>query len=250
MSDETIQSSSMMSYPKTLVYFLWLLICSLEVAMAQTTQTDVRVVGEMRKVMWMGQLEGVIELDSVASKEHVYGLGPVQYLTGELLLYDGITYRSVVMPDSSMKVEEVNSEKAPFFAYSSVKQWNTEKVPTTIRTMSDLETYIDELTQDSVRPFLFRVSGVVEHAVIHVVNLPEGSEVSSPSEAHQGQVNYELDEEAVEILGFFSTEHKAIFTHHDTYVHMHLMSSDRQMMGHLDEVLFKAGDIKLHLPQN
>ena len=211
MSDETIQSSSMLKYPKTLVYFLWLLICSLEVAMAQTTQTDVRVVGEMRKVMWRGQLEGVIELDSVASKEHVYGLGPVQYLTGELLLYDGTTYRSVVMPDSSMKVEEVNSEKAPF---------------------------------------LFRVSGVVEHAVIHVVNLPEGSEVSSPSEAHQGQVNYELDEETVEILGFFSTEHKAIFTHHDTYVHMHLMSSDRQMMGHLDEVLFKAGDIKLHLPQN
>lgn len=54
--------------------------------------------------------------------------------------------------------------------------------------------------------------------------------------------------EQSEIIGFFSTEHKAILTHHDTYLHMHLITKDRQKMGHLDEVLFKKGMMKLYLP--
>jgi acetolactate decarboxylase len=49
-------------------------------------------------------------------------------------------------------------------------------------------------------------------------------------------------------IGFFSTEHKAIFTHHDTFLHMHLITTDRQKMGHLDEVFLKKGTIKLYLP--
>jgi acetolactate decarboxylase len=71
--------------------------------------------------------------------------------------------------------------------------------------------------------------------------------VSSPAEAHQGQVNYSVNDEQVEIIGFFSTEHKTIFTHHDTFLHMHLITADRQQMGHLDEVLLGKG-MKLYLP--
>ena len=95
---------------------------------------------------------------------------------------------------------------------------------------------------------MFKISGMVETATIHIVNLPTGAKVSSPSEAHQGQVDYELVNEQMDIIGFFSTEHKAIFTHHDTYVHMHLVTKDRKKMGHLDEVLFKAGSLTLYLP--
>lgn len=72
--------------------------------------------------------------------------------------------------------------------------------------------------------------------------------VSSPDEAHQGQKNYTLYNEQSEIIGFFSTEHKAIFTHHDTYLHMHLITADRQKMGHLDDVRFKKGTMMLYLP--
>jgi acetolactate decarboxylase len=95
---------------------------------------------------------------------------------------------------------------------------------------------------------MFKLIGAVEQATIHIVNLPKGSKVSSPDEAHQGQKNYKLKNEQCEIIGFFSTEHKAIFTHHDTYLHMHLMTTDRQKMGHLDDVFFKKGTLKLYLP--
>ncbi len=50
----------------------------------------------------------------------------------------------------------------------------------------------------------------------------------------------------VDIVGFFSTEHKTIFTHHDTFMHLHLITKDKLMMGHLDNAVFK--DITLYFP--
>ena len=66
---------------------------------------------------------------------------------------------------------------------------------------------------------------------------------------HQGQTNYMLENSEVEIVGFFSTEHKGIFTHHDSNVHMHLITTDRKKMGHLDKVFFGNGSMKLYLPK-
>ena len=107
----------------------------------------------------------------------------------------------------------------------------------------------NQITKISKRPFIFKLEGIIEKATIHIVNLPKGSKVSSPDDAHQGQINYHLQNEQVEIIGFFSTEHKAILTHHDTFLHMHLITKDKTKMGHLDEVLLKNG-IKLYLPVN
>jgi acetolactate decarboxylase len=78
--------------------------------------------------------------------------------------------------------------------------------------------------------------------------LPKGTKVSSPEEAHQGQVNFEIKNEQSDLVGFFSTAHQSIFTHHDTYIHVHLITADRQKMGHLDKVIFKKGTMKLFLP--
>ena len=77
--------------------------------------------------------------------------------------------------------------------------------------------------------------------------MPEGTKVSSPDEAHQGQTNYNIANENAEIIGFFSTEHKGVFTHHDSFLHMHLITKDESKMGHLDEL--EIGEMKLYLPK-
>ncbi len=233
----------------TLLFAAMLSGCTTEVS--QNTgkfSNDVQVVGAMRNVMWKGELAGTIDLDTISVKEHLYGLGPVEYLAGELLVMDGKAYASVVTSDSTMQVTEMFAAKAPFFVYTHVPDWREANLPDSIRTMQHLELYLDQLTQNAKRPFAFRLRGEVEQATIHIVNLPKGSIVSSPAEAHQGQVNYELANEEAEMLGFFSTEHKAVFTHHDTYMHLHLITADKSKMGHLDEVLFKGGAMKLYLP--
>ena len=215
---------------------------------AQQTTTEVKIVGEMKNVMWKGQLYGNIKLDTIANKTNLYGLGPVEYLAGEILIIDGKSYKSTVISDTTMKVEETYDIKAPFFGYSNISKWTEQTLPDSIQTIQQLEIYLDKVTKNSPRPFMFKLAGTVEQATIHIVNLPKGSKVSSPDEAHKGQINYELQNEQADIIGFFSTEHKAIFTHHDTYLHMHLMTNDRKKMGHLDEVLFKKRTMKLYLP--
>lgn len=215
---------------------------------AQQTTNEVKIVGQMKNVMWKGQLYGNINLDTIANKTNLYGLGPVEYLAGEILIIDGKSYKSTVVSDSTMKVEETYVIKAPFFGYANISKWTEQTLPESIQTIQQLEQYLDKVTKSSPRPFMFKLSGTVEQATIHIVNLPKGSKVSSPDEAHKGQKNYELQNEQAVIIGFFSTEHKAIFTHHDTFLHMHLMTTDKQKMGHLDKVLFKKGAMKLYLP--
>ncbi len=215
---------------------------------AEEQENDFLVIGAMKNVMWKGELAGIVDLDTIAGRSGLYGLGPEEYLRGELLILDGRSYVSRVLSDSEMVVEETYKVKAPFFVYAHQKAWEEVVLPPEIRDEKALERFVDSLSLDRKRPFVFRVQGPVERALIHVQNLPKGQTVSSPKEAHQGQVNYPLGKGEVDIVGFFSTEHKGIFTHHDSNVHMHLITADRKQMGHLDEVLFGEGPVRLYLP--
>jgi acetolactate decarboxylase len=147
----------------------------------QPTSNEVIIVGEMRNVMWNGQLQGTINLDTLSSKTHLYGLGPVEYLSGEILIMDGRSFKSTVVSDSTMLVEETFDIKAPFFGYTNVSKWSEQTLPDSIQTLQQLEAYLDKETQNSPRPFMFTLTGTVEQATIHIVNLPEGSTVRSPA---------------------------------------------------------------------
>jgi len=211
------------------------------------TYPDINIVGAMKNVMWKGELGSSIDLDTVSDKNGLYGLGPESYLTGELLINNGKSYISKVLSDSTMTVEKRFDVSAPFFVYGNVIEWNEIELPSGLKTIQDLEKFMDNNTIDFKRPFAFKLIGKISSAIIHIQNLPEGTKVSSPDDAHQGQTNYNVENEAAEIIGFFSTEHKGVFTHHDTFLHMHLITNDETKMGHLDEL--EIGEMKLYLPK-
>jgi len=210
---------------------------------------EVKIVGQMKNVMRKGQLHANINLDTIADKSHLYGLGPLAFLKGEIMVYEGKAYKSTVVSDSAMLVEETFAIQAPFFGYANIPEWTESALPEHIQTLEQLENYLDETTKTATRPFMFKLTGVVDSAKIHIVNLPDGAKVSSPNEAHQGMVHYPIQNEMCNIVGFFSTQHQTILTHHDTYLHLHLMTADHQKMGHLDDVTFKKGTMKLYLPK-
>lgn len=217
-------------------------------ATAQEGIRNVKIVGAMRDVMWKGKLSGNINLDTLSNKHHLSGLGPVEYLAGEILIVDGKAYKSMVLSDSTIKVEETYAIKAPFFAYANITNWVEVMLPDSIKSINQLERFLEHNTKKVNQPFLFRFQGEVEQAAIHIVNLPKESIVNSPADAHQGQKSFLLTDQQVDVIGFFSTAHKGIFTHHDTYLHMHLITSDKQKMGHVDEVRLKKGTIKIGHP--
>lgn len=214
----------------------------------EETNEEVRLVGEMRNIMWKGHLQGNIYLDTISNKTLLNGLGPLDSLSGEILILDGKSYISRVLTDSTMEVKENFDAKAPFFAYAPIAAWTTEELPDSIQNLQQLEHFLNMRSQATQNPFLFKVSGIIENATIHVVNLPSGTKVSSPEEAHLGRTFYSLKNEVVDLVGFYSKNHKTIFTHHDTFVHIHLINSKRDKMGHLDEVRFKKQSVRLHLP--
>ena len=209
--------------------------------------SDINVVGAMKNVMWKGELGSSIDLDTISDKNGLYGLGPVSYLTGELLVNNGKSYVSKVTSDSTMTVEKIFGTSAPFFVYGNVTEWNEIDLQSDVKTIQNLEKFIDDKTTDFKRPFAFKLIGQVSSAIIHIQNLPKGTKVSSPDEAHQGQTNYNIENEDAVIIGFFSTEHKGVFTHHDSFLHMHLITKDESKMGHLDELEIKK--MKLYLPK-
>ena len=213
----------------------------------KSNYNDLHIVGAMKNVMWKGELGSSISLDSISDKQGLYGIGPESYLTGELLINNGKSYVSRVTSDSTMFVQQKFDTSAPFFVYANVNKWEEIELPQSIRTIKDVEKYVDEKTIKNKRPFAFKLIGSISKALIHIQNLPEGTKVSSPDEAHQGQTNYVLKNEDVEVIGFFSTEHKGVFTHHDSYIHLHLITKDEQKMGHLDELEINA--MKLYLPK-
>ena len=211
------------------------------------TYSDIKIVGAMKNVMWKGELGSSIDLDSISDKNGLYGLGPVRYLTGELLINNGKSYVSKVTSDSTMTVEKTFNSSAPFFVYGNVTEWDEIGLPSDVKTIQKLENFIDDNTTDFKRPFVFKLIGQISSANIHIQNLPEGTKVSSPAEAHQGQTNYNIENDDAEIIGFFSTEHKGVFTHHDSFLHMHLITKDESKMGHLDEL--EIGEMTLYLPK-
>src|SRR5690606_27453728 len=133
-------------------------------------------------VMHKGELSGIIDIDTISNKTHLYGLGPLEGLAGEILIIDGKGYKSTVVSDTSMHVAETFDMKAPFFVYANVDAWTETGLPDSVGTLGELDRYLNFVSKELSRPFCFRLAATVDNAVIHVVNLPPGTKVSSPEE--------------------------------------------------------------------
>jgi acetolactate decarboxylase len=225
---------------------LGLLLLSTLSSLAQ----EVKISGAMSNVMRKGQLDSTIYLDTIQNKTHLYGLGPKEFLKGELLIVDGKSYISSVNEDGTIKMEESFNVSAPFLVYTNTQNWKEYTLPKSIKTVKQLEEFIDAKTKKNKRPFAFKLEGMFTKVNFHIQNLPEGTVIKSPKDAHTGQGKYERTHVNGQIIGFFSTEHQTVFTHHDTFIHIHYINKEKTEMGHIDDlVLDGKSKVKLFLPR-
>lgn len=206
----------------------------------------VTVTGAMKDVMWKGKTRAVIRTDTLP-QAHLYGLGPMAGLRGEVMIWDGMTFLSQASGPGELRVVTADTASLPFFAYAHIPRWREANLPGSVTDLASLESYLLSLPGSSDSTFLFTLTGKVRSGTIHCVNLPEGAVVRNPDEAHQGRQSFSFRKKEVLVLGFFSTRHKAIFTHHDTFLHLHLITADRSLMGHVDALSWKKG-LTLYLP--
>ena len=209
--------------------------------------------GALKNMMHKGDLSSKVTLDELKDINHLYALGAVENLKGEVLVLDGIPSISYVKGNDSLKTMMIDSsfeKNACLLVIASVEEWKSINIPNTVVTYDDFEIFVEEIAAENGvntdEPFPFMIEGVAKSFDWHVIDWPEGdTEHSHDKHIHSGLYGTH-ENQAVAMLGFYSNKHHAIFTHHTTNMHVHV-KSDRAT-GHADGFVL-GENMMLKLPK-
>lgn len=215
-----------------------------------TKKFSVNYEGALKNIMKKGEVSAQSNLANFQSTDHLYALGALENLKGEILIVDGIPYISTI---KNQKLIITNSfeYKATLLVYCSVNKWNSLTIPNDVLSYTNFETYVENTAGrqgiDTTKPFPFMVEGIAASFDWHVIDWPEGDTIHS-HEKHKKSGLYGTEtNENVQMLGFYSKNHHAVFTHHSTNMHIHVKTRDNNLSGHLDGFMLGPG-MTLKLP--
>lgn len=193
--------------------------------------------------------KGHILLDTI-TKTNLYGLGPYGKMQGEITVMNGKPLIAEAKADGSVRVSQSWKSEAPFFVYQQVPNWVAYDLAAKIENLSDLQRAIETLASQKgyslTTPFAFRVVGNIEALTTHVV-LPRSPEIAG-YQSGKNQVSYDYKNSKGELIGFYSQQHQGVFTHKESYIHVHFVSEDMTQMGHVDKIALAANGLTLMLP--
>jgi len=211
---------------------------------------EVQWAGALKNMMHMGDLSAKANLADLADTEHLYALGAVANLKGEILIMDGDVMVSSVIEDALI-IDNSYDNEACLLVHATVGNWISVLIPENVLTKDQLETFVCSSAAandiDTTAPFPFLLNGHLSAMDWHVINWPEGDTEHSHEKHVASGLQGTLHDVDAAILGFYSNSHHAIFTHHTTNMHMHV--STGEIAGHLDDVTLATGCI-LQLPQS
>ncbi|UKN01095.1 acetolactate decarboxylase [Paracrocinitomix mangrovi] len=223
-----------------------------DVDVEETNYIDINVehAGELKKIMHKNDISAHAKLSDFNGESHLYALGAVEGLKGEILILDGVPYISSVNGDS-LKIDNSFDYNASLLVYASIEEWHEKDIPDDVKTYADLEEFVAfqaELSGINMnKPFPFMLKGVADTLNWHVINWPEGDTIHTHEKHVSSGLNGTFTSIDTEILGFYSDSHHGIFTHHSTNMHLHFLSDDKKRSGHLDD-LYLGSEVKLLLP--
>ena len=196
-----------------------------------------------------GDLSGHVDLGALSAFEHLYAVGPLEGLRGEVSIFDGQPLISRVV-DGALRNEASFNAKACFLVYAQIPAWREIKISRSIADDAELKTAIVEIALhmavDVSRPVPFMLRATPESALIHVLDKRDGLRHNAALH-EKAKVRFPIVGQSIEIVGFYSPAHRGVFTPHDSYFHMHLRTLDNVLSGHLEKLRTLNG-AKLYLP--
>ena len=210
--------------------------------------SEVHLIGEMRRMFMAHDIGANVELRTVLKEPHVYALGPLAGLKGEITIVDSQAFASKANPGQAIVILEPDA-KAIFVVYATVPAWRPVAMPTNVVNESELASFLEHSLPANCRsPFLVRATAL--SARYHIQNF-EGKAEDLTHEAHdKAKVFFELSNTSVELVGFFTNRDGdgGTFVHQGQTTHIHLISGDRKSMGHLESITLAPG-ARLFLPE-
>ncbi len=219
-----------------------LMLIVLSICFCNTTwaaDIEVGYAGALKNFMHKGDLSAKYSLSELKNKNHVYALGAVENLKGEIQIFDGsptITFAK----NGKVHFDNTYEKNASLIVYTQVAEWQGVSIPSDIITQSQFESYLKKAASDRglniEKPVPFLIAGKSRFINWHVIDWdPTDKEHTHAKHINSGPHGKIENADAL-ILGFYSNQHTAIFTHHSSDLHMHFITKDKALAGHIDDI--------------
>jgi len=203
-------------------------------------QSDVEYYGKLMSIM-QGNIGSNFELKNLQNKDHIYGLGAVENLKGEITIIDNKPFITSV-ENGKIKFDTTLNNNAALIVFGSVSDWQELQGTSNINTAADVENYLNMalLKNDSSsnEPIPFLIKGNVKSLSWHIIDWADGDMVHTHKKHKTSGLKGIIENQDVTIIGFYSQNHRGIITHRYSNIHMHFITEDKKISGHLDEVKF------------
>lgn len=230
--------------------YLTLLIL-LAASCSQPQSVSIEHYGVLREIMMEQKIEANIDMNSLARKEHLYGLGALEGLSGEILILDSQAAYSLAL-DSGLTVMNGFDKKATLLVTSQVNDWKEIPLSQPTRNLGELQNLIrEELVKhglDPSKPSPFLLEGQFKQVGWHVINAARATAQTHEAYKQAGASGMNSNIPG-KILGFYSEQHEGVFTHHGSYLHLHILSADQKLLAHVDDLVMDE-NLTLSLPKS
>jgi acetolactate decarboxylase len=210
-----------------------------------------RFIGAQRETIMNGKLAAAIDLRTLAKAPHLYAIGPLEHLRGEVTIVDSRPSLARVNSAGAVAVTESYDAGAPFLVWAEVAAWRDLPIPADVRSFAELEAFVPRAAEsaglDPQKPLPFMLRGREKHIEFHVLNRI-GDPPHNMDQHKKIQATFELDEAEATIIGFHSTRHRGIFTPMDSAIHIHFQTPDNRTSGHIQKLQLGTG-LMLSLPR-
>ena len=229
---------------------LTLMIISCENSLKENQVIKVDYKGALKNIMRKGDLSAKFDLTEFQETKNLFALGAIENLKGEIQIFNGMPFNTFVQDDSII-FDNTYSKKATLIVSSIVKDWKMFPIPNHVKSMSDLEEHIEIMAKENQinikEPFPFLIEGKPESLDWHIINWKDGDTDHTHEKHIKSVLHGTIQDQEVEMLGFYSDSHHAIFTHHTTNMHIHMRMKNGEIAGHVDDLKIGNGMV-LKLP--
>ena len=206
--------------------------------------------GVLREIMQEQKLHGRVTLEEFSDTPGFFALGAMENLKGEILILDGAPVNGIAK-SGELAIDRSMEHNAALLVGSSVEAWTEIHLDATINDFESLQFEIKEAAKkvgiDTNHAFPFLLRGTIKRLDWHVINASEATEQNHNAYKEAG-LSGTVENEVLQILGFYSEKHQGVFTHHGSFLHMHFVNDEESIMGHVDDLSIN-GAVILMLPK-
>ena len=198
---------------------------------------SVEFFGALRSTIIEGDISAQADLSEFMEIENFYALGAFEDLKGEILIMGPETY-SVRATDGEIAFIDPYTEKANLLVTATVPEWREVVLDAGTGSMDELQHSIENIAREEGlnldEPFPFIIEGSFKELKWHIIDWPKDDPVHTHQKHRTSGPHGTIHDQPVKILGFWSDAHHGIFTHHSTNMHLHFVTQDGEVAGHVD----------------